>query len=54
MTCVTTPWMLVCGCVIVGWLVPELLAAILKRPVPIMMNVIGAIAGGLIAGSFVA
>ena len=48
-----TPWMLVTGCVIVGWIAPEILAAILKRPIPVMLNVLGAIAGGLIAGAFV-
>ena len=51
---VTTPWMLVTGCVIVGWIAPEILAAILKRGIPVMLNVLGAVAGGLIAGSFVA
>ena len=51
---VTTPWMLVTGCVIVGWIAPEILAAILKRPIPAMLNVLGAVAGGLIAGAFVA
>lgn len=50
---VTTPWMLVTGCAIVGWLAPELFAAILKRPIPMSLNVLGAIAGGLIAGAFV-
>jgi len=51
---VTTPWMLVTGCVIVGWVAQEILAAIMKRPIPAMLNVMGAVAGGLIAWSFVA
>ncbi len=51
---VANPWMLVTGCVIVGWLAPEIFAAILKRGIPVMLNILGAIAGGLIAGAFVA
>ena len=39
---VTTPWMLVTGCVIVGWIAPEILAAIMKRQIPAMLNVMGA------------
>lgn len=50
---IETPWMLVTGCAIVGWIAPELLAAILKRPVPVTFNLLGAIAGGLISGAFV-
>lgn len=49
---VTTPWMLITGCTIVGWLLPEILAAIAKVNVPIPMNFLGALAGGLIAGAF--
>lgn len=48
-----TPWMLVLGCSIVGWIAPELFAPIMKRGIPLGMNVLGAIAGGLIAGAFV-
>jgi hypothetical protein len=48
-----SPWMLVIGCAIVGWLLPEFRAAIMKRPIPMGMNVLGAFAGGLIAGAFV-
>lgn len=50
---VTTPWMFVTGCVIVGWITPEIMSAIMKKPIPIMINVFGAIAGGLIAGAFI-
>ena len=46
--------MLITGCVIVGFIAPEILAAIVKRPIPLTLNVLGAVAGGLIAGSFVA
>ena len=51
---IETPWMLITGCAILGFLLPELLAAIGKVRVPIMMNVYSAIACGLIAGAFVA
>jgi hypothetical protein len=50
---VATPWMLITGCAIVGWLAPEIFAAILKRGIPIMMNILGATAFGLIAASLV-
>jgi hypothetical protein len=46
--------MLITGCAIVGWLAPEIFAAILRRGIPVMMNILGAAAGALIAGSFVA
>lgn len=49
---VNHPWMLITGMSIVGWIAPEILAAMLKHPVPVMLNVLGAIAGGLIAASF--
>jgi formate-dependent nitrite reductase membrane component NrfD len=51
---IATPWMLVTGCVLVGWVVPEFLAAIGKREAPTGLNVLCAVAGGLIAGAFVA
>lgn len=47
-----TPWMFSIGCTIIGWMAPELFAAILKKPIPMAMNVMGAIAGYLIATSF--
>ena len=50
---VATPWMLITGCAIVGWLAPEIFAAILKRGIPMMMNILGATAFGLIAASLV-
>ena len=49
----TTPWMLVAGCVIIGWLLPEILAAFSSRRIPWTMNALAALAAGLIAGSFV-
>ena len=49
---VHTPWMLITGCAIAGWIAPEFMAAILKRSIPATLNVLGAIAGGLIAASF--
>jgi hypothetical protein len=54
MMTVETPWMLITGCAIVGWIAPEIFAVILKRPIPVGLNVLGAIAGALIAGAFVA
>jgi hypothetical protein len=50
---ISNPWMLVAGCAIAGWVAPEALAAIIKAPTPVGLNVLGAIAGGLIAGAFV-
>lgn len=47
------PWMLITGCSMLGYLLPEILAAHMKAPVPIMMNVITSTACGLIAASFV-
>lgn len=51
---IENPWMLIAGCTLMGYLLPELLAAFGKVRVPIMMNVYSAIACGLIAGAFVA
>jgi len=48
-----TPWMFMTGCAIVGWIVPEVIGAFGKVRIPIGMNVIAAIAGALISGSFV-
>lgn len=48
-----TPWMLVAGCSIVGWFVPEVIAVIGKTRIPVGMNVLAAVAGALISGSFV-
>lgn len=50
---VTTPWMLITGCAIVGWLLPETFAAIMNRPISFLMNILGALAAGLISGAFV-
>ena len=51
---VENPWMLIAGCALMGYLLPELLAAFGKVRVPIIMNVYSAIACGLIVGAFVA
>jgi hypothetical protein len=50
---IQTSWMLITGFAIIGWLAPEILAVIMKRGVPIMMNVLGSVAFGLIAASIV-
>ena len=50
------PRMIVVGSSIVGWLAIEALAALAaltKTRVPIMMNILGAIAGAMISGGFV-
>ena len=50
----TTPWMLIAGCSIFGFLIPESFVAFGKcTKVPFMMNVLSAVASGLIAASFV-
>lgn len=51
---IETPWMLITGCAMIGYLLPEVLVAIGKVRVPLAMNVYSAIACGLIAGAFVA
>lgn len=48
-----TPWMFITGCSMIGYLLPEILAAWIKRPVPLAMNIFAATACGLIAASFV-
>lgn len=48
-----TPWMLMTGCGIVGWLLPEVLSVFGKARIPVMMNVLGATSGVLISGAFV-
>lgn len=49
-----TPWMLIAGCSIFGFLIPESFVAFGKCVrVPFMMNVLSAFAAGLIAASFV-
>lgn len=45
-----TPWMLMTGCGIVGWLLPEFLH---RGKIPVGINILGAAAGALISGSFV-
>ena len=45
-------WMLVTGSAIVGWLLPEFIAAARVR-VPVGVNVLCAIAAGLLAAYFV-
>jgi hypothetical protein len=51
----SNPWMLVIGSALAGWLFVESFSAFgsEKIRVPIGLNVIGAVAGALIAGSFV-
>ena len=51
---VETPWMLITGSTMLGFLFPEFFAAFVKARVPIVMNVCFAIACGLIVGAFVA
>ena len=48
----TTPWMFVAGCAVIGFILPELLS-IFNRRVPLGLNLLGAVAGGLLAGAFV-
>jgi MFS superfamily sulfate permease-like transporter len=49
-----TPWMLITGCTIIGWIIPEAFAAFGKcSSVPAVMNLLSAIAFGFIAASFV-
>ena len=48
-----TPWMLITGCSIFGYLLPEVLAAFGNIKVPLGMNVLSAVSCGLIAASFV-
>jgi hypothetical protein len=48
-----TPWMFVTGCAMIGFLLPESLAAFGKGRVPIGMNMFSAAAVALIAASFV-
>lgn len=48
-----TPWMFITGCTLIGWILPEILAAMMRKPVPAALNVIAATACGLIAASFV-
>lgn len=50
---VTTPWMLIAGCSMIGFLLPEVLAAFGKVRIPLAMNVCSAVACGLITGAFV-
>lgn len=45
-------WTLVTGSAIIGWLLPEFIAAARVR-VPVGVNVLCAIAGGLLAAYFV-
>lgn len=47
------PWLFVSGCVLLGWLLPEIGMIFGKIRVPALMNLISAIACGLIAASFV-
>jgi hypothetical protein len=46
-------WMLVIGCAIVGWIFVEWIGCFGQRHIPVSLNVLGAIAGALIAGAFV-
>jgi len=50
---IETPWMLIAGCTMLGYLLPEVLAGLGKVRVPISMNLFSAIACGLIVGAFV-
>ena len=47
------PWMIIVGSSIAGWLLVEVFAVFGKARVPATMNVLGAIAGAMIAGGFV-
>ena len=46
------PWMLMTGCAIVGFLLPDFLLTG-KARIPVGVNLLGALAGALISGSFV-
>ena len=48
-----TPWMFVTGCALIGFLLPETLVAFGKVRVPLLVNMLSALAVGLIAASFV-
>lgn len=49
-----SPWMFITGCMILGWLLPEAFVAFGRiNLVPIAMNILTALACGLIAGSFI-
>jgi hypothetical protein len=50
---IETPWMLITGCAMLGYLLPEVLGAFGKVRVPMSMNLFSAIACGLIVGAFV-
>ena len=51
---VETPWMLITGSTMLGFLLPEFFAVLGKTRAPITMNVYSAIACWLIVGAFVA
>lgn len=46
-------WMLVTGCAMIGWAVPEFIGAAVRARVPVGVNVLCAIAAGLLAAYFV-
>lgn len=48
-----TPWMFVTGIAMLGWFLPEVFAVFGKARVPFGMNLLAALAFGLIAGAFV-
>lgn len=48
-----SPFMFIFGATIIGWLLPEVLAAINKAPAPVSMNILSAVAACLIASSVV-
>lgn len=48
---INTPWMFVTGIVIIAWYVPEFILAAIKHSCPVMINILFAVAFGLIAGS---
>ena len=50
---VETPWMLITGCAMLGYILPEVLAAFNKELRAPILTVYSAIACGLIVGAFV-
>ena len=46
-------WLFITGCLMFGYLLPEVLVAAFKVRVPLVMNIVSAIASACIAASFV-
>lgn len=47
------PWMLMTGCAMFGYLLPEVLLIYRDVRVPVMMNLLSSLAAFLVSGSFV-